>query len=95
MWYKLLQRYSELFPFSIELTDLICDLQQSDFDQLLVNLRMDAVFVKENMRIMWVSEAGMVENIDQIIKEYKDSRKLQVKIHWSNIHIQIITSLCK
>jgi hypothetical protein len=40
---------------------------------------MDAVFVKENMRIMWVSEAGMVENIDQIIKEYKDSRKLQVK----------------
>ena len=28
---------------------------------------------------MWVSEAGMVENVDQIIKEYKDSRKLQVK----------------
>ncbi|XP_022332900.2 adenylate kinase 7-like [Crassostrea virginica] len=53
------------------------DIEQSDFDQLLVNLRMDAVFVKENMRIMWVSEAGMVENIDQIIKEYKDSRKLQ------------------
>lgn len=78
MRYKL-QCRSELFPFSIELTDLICDLQQSDFDQLLVNLRMDAVFVKENMRIMWVSEAGMVENIDQIIKEYKDSRKLQVK----------------
>lgn len=78
MQYKL-QCRSELFPSSIELIDLICDLQQSDFDQLLVNLRMDAVFVKENMRIMWVSEAGMVENIDQIIKEYKDSRKLQVK----------------
>lgn len=78
MRYKL-QCHSELFPSSIELIDLICDLQQSDFDQLLVNLRMDAVFVKENMRIMWVSEAGMVENIDQIIKEYKDSRKLQVK----------------
>lgn len=93
MWYKLLQGYSELFPFSIELTDLICDLQQSDFDQLLVNLRMDAVFVKENMRIMWVSEAGMVENIDQIIKEYKDSRKLQVKIHWSNIYPNINKSM--
>lgn len=93
MWYKLLQRYSELFPFSIELTDLICDLQQSDFDQLLVNLRMDAVFVKENMRIMWVSEAGMVENIDQIIKEYKDSRKLQVKIHWCNIYPNINKSM--
>lgn len=64
-------------------------MQQSDFDQLLVNLRMDAVFVKENMRIMWVSEAGMVENIDQIIKEYKDSRKLQVETH--TYHIKFVT----
>lgn len=39
---------------------------------------MDAVNVKENMRINWVSESGIVENIIQIIKEYKDSRKLQV-----------------
>ena len=39
---------------------------------------MDAVFVKENMRINWASEAGMVENIQQVIKEYKDTRKLQV-----------------
>lgn len=39
---------------------------------------MDAVNVKENMRISWVSESGMVDNIPQIIKEYKDSRKLQV-----------------
>ncbi|KAK3092589.1 hypothetical protein FSP39_004695 [Pinctada imbricata] len=53
------------------------DVEQSDFDQLLVNLRMDAVFVKENMRINWVSEAGIVENIQQVIKEYKDTRKLQ------------------
>ena len=53
-------------------------LQQADFDQLLVNLRMDAVFVKENMRVPWASEAGLVENIQQVIKEYKDSRGLQV-----------------
>merc|ERR1711963_413091 len=53
------------------------DIEQADFDQLLVNLRMDAVFVKENMRIPWASEAGIVENIGQIIKEYKDSRSLQ------------------
>ena len=45
---------------------------------LLVNLRMDAVNVKENMRINWVTEAGMVENISGVIKEYKDSRNLQV-----------------
>ena len=50
---------------------------------LLVNLRMDAVNVKENMRINWVSEAGIVENIAQIIKEYKDSRSLQVRLKLS------------
>ena len=41
---------------------------------------MDAVNVKENMRINWVAETGIVENIPQIIKEYKDSRRLQVTI---------------
>lgn len=45
---------------------------------LLVNLRMDAVNVKENMRINWVSEAGMVENIQVVVKEYKDTRNLHV-----------------
>ncbi|OWF43656.1 adenylate kinase 7-like [Mizuhopecten yessoensis] len=53
------------------------DIEQSDFDQLLVNLRMDAVNVKENMRVNWAAETGLVENIQQIIKEYKDSRRLQ------------------
>lgn len=53
------------------------EIEQSDFDMLLVNLRMDAVTVKESMRIGWVSEAGMVENISNIIKEYKDTRNLQ------------------
>ena len=54
------------------------DIEQADFDMLLVNLRMDAVFVKENMRIRWASEAGMVENIGPIVKEYKETRKLMV-----------------
>ncbi|XP_059158597.1 adenylate kinase 7-like [Physella acuta] len=53
------------------------DIEQADFDMLLVNLRMDAVFVKESMRLNWVSEAGLIENINSIIKEYKDTRSLQ------------------
>lgn len=53
------------------------DIEQADFDMLLVNLRMDSVFVKENMHISWVSEAGIIDNIIPIIKEYKDSRSLQ------------------
>ena len=31
-------------------------LQQADFDMLLVNLRMDATYIKEGMNISWVSE---------------------------------------
>nr|KAG5697004.1 hypothetical protein BaRGS_008466 [Batillaria attramentaria] len=62
---------------SAEKTVIKLGKTQADFDQLLVNLRMDAVFVKENMRIPWVSEAGLVENILKVIKEYKDSRNLQ------------------
>lgn len=31
-------------------------LKQADFDLLLVNLRMDATYIKEGMNINWVSE---------------------------------------
>ena len=31
-------------------------LQQADFDMLLVNLRMDATYIKEGMNVNWVSE---------------------------------------
>ena len=55
---------------------LIKDIEQADFDMLLVKLRVDAVFVKENMRIRWVSETGVLENIDVIVKEYKETRSL-------------------
>ncbi|XP_065833118.1 adenylate kinase 7-like isoform X2 [Oscarella lobularis] len=52
------------------------DLSQKDFDHLLVNLRMEGTYVKENMQIEWVSEMGMVENIDVVIREFKDTRGL-------------------
>ena len=46
---------------------------------LLMNLRMDAVFVKENMRIRWTGEAGLVESIETVVKEYKETRGLMVR----------------
>ncbi|CAH1792741.1 unnamed protein product [Owenia fusiformis] len=52
------------------------DIEQADFDMLLVNLRMDAVYVKENMRIQWAAEMGTIENIQRMIKEYKEDRGL-------------------
>ncbi|XP_051875089.1 adenylate kinase 7 isoform X2 [Pristis pectinata] len=52
------------------------ELTQSDFDHLLVNLTMEAFFIKENFNIRWVAESGIVENIQSLFKEFKQSRGL-------------------
>ncbi|XP_018981843.1 adenylate kinase 7 isoform X1 [Cyprinus carpio] len=52
------------------------DLMQTDIDSLLVNLCIEATYLKENFNIQWVSETGMVENIEQITEEYKQTRGL-------------------
>ncbi|NXG54267.1 KAD7 kinase, partial [Hemiprocne comata] len=68
----------------IENAFLSKDLTQMHLDMLLVNLRMESMFLKETFNIKWMSQAGLVENIEQIIKEYKQSRgllPLKVCIH--------------
>ncbi|XP_051834387.1 adenylate kinase 7 isoform X2 [Antechinus flavipes] len=52
------------------------ELTQGQLDHLLVNLRMEALFVKENFNIRWVAQTGFVENIANVLKEYKQSRGL-------------------
>ncbi|XP_059542041.1 adenylate kinase 7 isoform X1 [Myotis daubentonii] len=52
------------------------DLTQDSIDHLLLNLRMEALYVKENFNIRWVSQTGFVENIGNILREYKQSRGL-------------------
>ncbi|XP_045417142.1 adenylate kinase 7 isoform X2 [Lemur catta] len=52
------------------------ELTQDCLDHLLVNLRMEALFVKENFNIRWNAQTGFVENINNILKEYKQSRGL-------------------
>ncbi|XP_009867309.1 PREDICTED: adenylate kinase 7, partial [Apaloderma vittatum] len=52
------------------------ELTQMHLDMLLVNLRMESMFLKETFNIKWVAEAGLVENIQKIVKEYKQSRGL-------------------
>ncbi|GAB1604438.1 Hypothetical predicted protein [Argonauta hians] len=51
-------------------------LEQSQIDTLQVNLRMESVTLRDIMKIDWVSENGIVENIQEMVKEYKESRKL-------------------
>ncbi|NXN24747.1 KAD7 kinase, partial [Nycticryphes semicollaris] len=52
------------------------ELTQMHVDMLLVNLRMESMFLNETFNIKWVARAGLVENIERIVKEYKQSRGL-------------------
>jgi len=45
-----------------------------------LNLNTDGVAVKEAMNIRWIAETGLVENIDQMVKDYKEARNLKVII---------------
>ncbi|KPP79424.1 hypothetical protein Z043_100999 [Scleropages formosus] len=49
---------------------------QNDIDSLFMNLRIEAIFLKENFNLNWVSETGIVENIDLIVEEYRRTRGL-------------------
>ncbi|KAF1472774.1 Adenylate kinase 7, partial [Pygoscelis antarcticus] len=64
------------------------ELTQMHLDMLLVNLRMESMFLKESFNIKWVAQAGLVENIEQIVKEYKRSRGLLV-CYFKNFYIQM------
>jgi adenylate kinase len=50
-------------------------ISQSDYDMLTVNLRLDPVYIKE-AEIELKYENGIVENIAQLVQEYKDARGL-------------------
>ncbi|XP_056624060.1 adenylate kinase 7 isoform X1 [Triplophysa dalaica] len=52
------------------------NLTQTDIDSLFVDLRVEAPYLKENFHIQWVSEAGIIENIEQITEEYRQNRGL-------------------
>ncbi|KAK2541207.1 hypothetical protein Q9233_000853 [Columba guinea] len=63
---------------------LIKELTQMHLDMLFVDLRMESMFLKEIFNIKWVAQAGLVENIEKIVKEYKKSRgilPLKVCVH--------------
>lgn len=41
---------------------------------------MDAFVVKVSFNTSWKSKAGMIENIESIVREYKEIRQLLVSI---------------
>ncbi|XP_056150104.1 adenylate kinase 7-like [Lampris incognitus] len=51
------------------------DLEPEELDCLSINLHLESVCVKD-LNLNWACEAGMVENMERIVEEYKDSRHL-------------------
>ncbi|KAM9842537.1 adenylate kinase 7 [Aulostomus maculatus] len=52
------------------------DLSLPEIDSMLINLRMEALHLKELSSIHWQCETGLVENIDQVVWEYRQTRGL-------------------
>ncbi|RDD36619.1 Adenylate kinase 7 [Trichoplax sp. H2] len=51
------------------------NIEKADFDKLLVSLRMESTTAKD-LNVEWVAETGLVDNIEGVIREYKEERKL-------------------
>lgn len=47
-----------------------------ELEYLSINLRLDAFIIKDSFNLCWTSETGMVENMESIVEEYKDTRQL-------------------
>lgn len=43
-----------------------------------INLRMEAVHLKEPLSINWVCKSGLVENMELVVEEYRQTRGLLV-----------------
>lgn len=54
--------------------------QPEELEYLSINLRLDAFIIKDSFNLHWTSETGMVENMESIVEEYKDTRQLLVSV---------------
>uniref|UniRef100_A0A665TK17 Adenylate kinase 7a n=1 Tax=Echeneis naucrates TaxID=173247 RepID=A0A665TK17_ECHNA len=50
--------------------------QPEEMEYLNINLRLDAFIIKDTFSLTWTSESGIVENMETIVEEYKDTRQL-------------------
>ncbi len=54
--------------------------QPEELVYLSVDLCLDSFTIKDSFNLRWTSEAGMVENMENIVEEYKDTRQLLVSV---------------
>lgn len=49
-----------------------------EIDSILVNLHMKGVYIKEQLSVSWLCESGLVDNIELVVEEYRQTRGLLV-----------------
>lgn len=67
--------------------------QQCHFDQLLVDLHIDAAYIKESMNIKWVAETGLVDAIESVVAVYREKHGLQVCVKSTQLN-SVILKIC-
>uniref|UniRef100_A0A3P8SAT1 Adenylate kinase 7a n=1 Tax=Amphiprion percula TaxID=161767 RepID=A0A3P8SAT1_AMPPE len=50
--------------------------QPEELECLSIDLSLDAFIIKDSFNLNWISEAGMVENMENIVEDYKETRQL-------------------
>nr|XP_046269451.1 adenylate kinase 7 isoform X2 [Scatophagus argus] len=55
---------------------LIQDLNVMEIESMLINLRMESLYLNKLFPINWLCENGLVENIDLVVEEYRQARGL-------------------
>lgn len=61
--------------------DCVSHFKPEELEYLSVNLYLEPVLLKDTFNLQWTSEAGMAENMDRIVEEYKNTRQLLVSVN--------------
>lgn len=51
-----------------------------EIDALQLDLFMESVYVRELLAVQWLFESGLVENVERVVEEYRQSRQLLVRL---------------
>lgn len=49
-----------------------------EIDTLLLDLRMESIYIRELLAVKWLYDSGLVENMERVVEEYRQSRQLLV-----------------
>lgn len=71
----------------VNIKHTVLSFQPEELEYLSINLRLDAFIIKDLFSLRWTSEAGVVENMESIVEEYKDTRQLLVSVQVLQLNI--------